>query len=46
MVEFAGNVVFMGFGAVAQCTLPIFVKHVRVPLKQSRSWISRTPAEA
>lgn len=32
MVEFAGNVVFMGFGAVARCTLPVFVKHVRVPL--------------
>ena len=32
MVEFAGNVLFMGFGAVAHCTLPFFVKHVRVPL--------------
>ena len=32
MVEFSGKVLFVGFGSVAQCTLPIFVKHFRVPL--------------
>lgn len=31
MIEFGGKVLFMGFGAVARCTLPIFVKHIRVP---------------
>jgi homospermidine synthase len=33
MVEFHGKVLFLGFGAVARCTLPIFVKHVAVPCK-------------
>lgn len=28
---FEGKVLFIGFGSVAQCTLPIFVKHVNVP---------------
>jgi len=32
MVNFPGNVLFVGYGSVAQCTLPIFVKHFRVPL--------------
>ena len=27
------KVLFLGFGAVAQCTLPIFLKHVHVPPK-------------
>jgi homospermidine synthase len=31
MVEFRGKVLFMGFGAVAHCALPILVKHIRVP---------------
>jgi homospermidine synthase len=32
MIPFGGKVLFLGFGAVARCTLPIFFKHVRVPL--------------
>ena len=32
MIEFPKRVVFVGFGSVAQCALPIFVKHVKVPL--------------
>jgi homospermidine synthase len=31
MIEFAGRVLFLGYGAVAQCALPIFVKHFRIP---------------
>ena len=30
MLEFRGKVLFMGFGAVAHCALPILVKHIRV----------------
>lgn len=32
MVDFGKRVLFMGYGAVAQCALPIFVKHFRIPL--------------
>ena len=31
MVEFKSEVLFVGYGSVAQCTLPILLKHVRVP---------------
>ncbi len=31
-VEFTGRILMVGFGSVAQCTLPILVKHLRVPL--------------
>ena len=31
MLEFPKRVLFLGYGAVAQCALPIFVKHVRIP---------------
>ncbi len=31
MVEFNKRVLFVGFGSVAQCTLPILLKHIRVP---------------
>ncbi len=31
MLEFPKRVLFLGYGAVAQCALPIFIKHVRVP---------------
>jgi homospermidine synthase len=31
MLDFPKRVLFLGYGAVAQCALPIFVKHVRVP---------------
>ncbi|MGA2069137.1 MAG: saccharopine dehydrogenase C-terminal domain-containing protein [Thermoguttaceae bacterium] len=33
MLQFHGKVLFLGFGAVARCTLPIFVRHVQVPLE-------------
>jgi len=32
MIDFTRRVLFVGYGSVAQCTLPILVKHVRVPL--------------
>ena len=32
MVAFKNNILFVGFGAVAQCTLPILEKHIQVPL--------------
>jgi homospermidine synthase len=31
MVEFQKRVLFVGYGKVAQCTLPILLKHLRVP---------------
>ncbi|MGA2059920.1 MAG: saccharopine dehydrogenase C-terminal domain-containing protein [Thermoguttaceae bacterium] len=31
MLDFPKRVLFLGYGAVAQCALPIFVKHVRIP---------------
>jgi homospermidine synthase len=31
MVKFDKRVLFVGYGAVAECTLPILVKHVKVP---------------
>jgi len=31
--EFAGRVVFFGFGGVAECTLPILLRHINVDLK-------------
>ena len=34
MVEFSGKILFVGYGAVAHCTLPILLQHVRVPLTQ------------
>lgn len=33
MIEFNKRIVFVGYGAVAQCTLPVLVKHLRVPMK-------------
>ena len=32
MIDFPKRVLFLGYGAVAQCALPIFVKHFRLPL--------------
>lgn len=32
MAEFGKKVLMVGFGSVAQCTLPILVKHLNVPL--------------
>ncbi len=31
MIQFNNKILFVGYGAVAQCTLPILVKHVKVP---------------
>ncbi len=31
MVEFKKRILIVGFGSVAQCTLPILLKHLRVP---------------
>jgi homospermidine synthase len=33
MLEFGQRILFVGYGAVAQCTLPILLRHVRVPPK-------------
>jgi homospermidine synthase len=33
MTEFARKILFVGYGAVAQCALPILAKHIRVPYK-------------
>ena len=33
MIEFQRRVLFVGFGSVAQCALPILVKHLQVPLE-------------
>ena len=33
MIQFNKKILFVGYGAVAQCTLPILVKHLKVPLK-------------
>jgi len=53
VIEFSKKILFVGYGAVAQCTLPILVKHVKVPCKNItvmdfedrsdvlRSWIKR-----
>jgi homospermidine synthase len=32
--EFVGNVVFFGFGGVAECTLPVLVRHLNLDLKR------------
>jgi homospermidine synthase len=31
MLDFPKRVLFLGYGAVAHCALPIFLKHVRIP---------------
>jgi homospermidine synthase len=33
MIDFRKRVLFLGYGAVAQCALPVLVKHFRVPLE-------------
>ncbi len=32
MIDFHKRVLMLGYGAVAQCTLPILVQHFRIPL--------------
>ena len=31
MLNFEKKVLFVGFGSVAQCTLPVLLKHIHVP---------------
>ena len=31
MIEFNKKILFVGYGAVAECTLPILLKEIRVP---------------
>jgi homospermidine synthase len=33
MIEFPNRILFVGYGAVAECTLPIVFKHIKVPAK-------------
>src|ERR1700692_4506083 len=33
MIEFNKKILFVGYGAVAECTLPILFKHIKVPAK-------------
>ena len=33
MIEFQNKILFVGYGAVAECTLPILFKHIKVPAK-------------
>ena len=30
MIEFSNKILFVGYGAVAECTLPILFKHIKV----------------
>jgi homospermidine synthase len=33
MTTFKNKILFVGYGAVAECTLPILFKHIKVPAK-------------
>jgi len=33
MIDFNKRILFVGYGAVAQCALPILAKHIKVPMK-------------
>ena len=33
MIEFPNQILFVGYGAVAECTLPILFKHLKVPAR-------------
>ncbi len=33
MLEYKNKILFVGYGAVAQCALPILVKHIKVPAR-------------
>ena len=33
MIEFPNKILFVGYGAVAECTLPIIFKHINVPAR-------------
>ena len=34
MAKFSGKVLIVGYGSVAQCTLPILVKRAKIPCKK------------
>jgi homospermidine synthase len=34
MQQFSNRILMLGYGAVAQCTLPILLKHLKVPLSK------------
>ena len=34
MLEFRNKILFVGYGAVAQCALPILAKHLKMPLQR------------
>ena len=31
MIDFSKRILLLGYGAVAQCALPILLKHLRIP---------------
>jgi homospermidine synthase len=33
MIDFSKKILFVGYGAVAECTLPILFKHIKVAPK-------------
>ena len=33
MVEFGNKVLIIGYGSVSRCTIPILLKHVKIPYK-------------
>ena len=33
MLEYNQKILFVGYGAVAQCALPILVKHLKLPAR-------------
>jgi homospermidine synthase len=33
MIDFGKKILFVGYGAVAECTLPILFRHIKVPMK-------------
>ena len=33
MLDYKNKILFVGYGAVAQCALPVLVKHIKVPVR-------------
>ena len=33
MLKYKNKILFVGYGAVAQCALPILVKHIKLPAR-------------
>ena len=44
MLEFKNKILFVGYGAVAQCALPILVKHLKTPGQKHHGHGFRGPA--